>query len=141
MDAKIALAKRDRRRFPLAAEAERAAEVFNRVVRRKEVPDGYPGGRRCPKASRKDGAIRVDKLLAKIGLADSVSDAVRKIKAGAVEINGEKVRGPGAAGSAGGAGDPGGQELAAESGFDPVRKLYFWKLKRARNQARRAHRC
>jgi tyrosyl-tRNA synthetase len=36
--------------------------------------------------------IRVDKLLAKIGLAESVSDAVRKIKAGAVEINGEKVK-------------------------------------------------
>ena len=33
----------------------------------------------------------MDKLLAKVGLADSVSDAVRKIKAGAVEINGEKV--------------------------------------------------
>ena len=38
----------------------------------------------------KDGAIRVDKLLARIGLAESVSDAVRKIKAGAVEINGAK---------------------------------------------------
>ena len=38
----------------------------------------------------KDGAIRVDKLLARIGLAESVSDAARKIKAGAVEINGVK---------------------------------------------------
>jgi tyrosyl-tRNA synthetase len=36
--------------------------------------------------------IRVDKLLAKIGLAESVSDAVRKIRAGAVEIDGEKVK-------------------------------------------------
>ena len=36
--------------------------------------------------------LRVDKLLAKIGLAESVSDAVRKIKAGAVEINGERVK-------------------------------------------------
>jgi tyrosyl-tRNA synthetase len=35
--------------------------------------------------------VRVDKLLAKIGLAESVSDAVRKIKAGAVEINGNRV--------------------------------------------------
>ena len=48
--------------------------------------------RRCPRECAKDGAIRVDKLLARIGLAESVSDAVRKIKAGAVEINGEKVR-------------------------------------------------
>ena len=36
--------------------------------------------------------VRVDKLLAKIGLAESVSDAARKIKAGAVEIDGGKVR-------------------------------------------------
>jgi tyrosyl-tRNA synthetase len=41
---------------------------------------------------RNDTGIRVDKLLAKVGLADSVTDAARKIKAGAVEINGEKVK-------------------------------------------------
>ena len=45
-----------------------------------------------PDGVRVDGGIRVDKLLARIGLAESVSDAVRKIKAGAVEINGEKVK-------------------------------------------------
>ena len=45
-----------------------------------------------PEGVMKDGCIRVDKLLAKIGLAESVSDAVRKIKAGAVEVNGEKVK-------------------------------------------------
>ncbi len=33
--------------------------------------------------------IRVDKLIAVIGLADSVTDATRKLKAGAVEINGQ----------------------------------------------------
>jgi S4 domain. len=33
---------------------------------------------------------RVDKLLARIGLAESVSDAARKIKAGAVEIDGAR---------------------------------------------------
>ena len=32
--------------------------------------------------------IRIDKLLASVGLADSVTDASRKLKAGAVEING-----------------------------------------------------
>jgi tyrosyl-tRNA synthetase len=41
---------------------------------------------------RAANGIRLDKLLAKIGLAESVSDAARKIKAGAVEINGEKVK-------------------------------------------------
>ena len=33
-----------------------------------------------------------DKLLAKVGLAESVADGQRKVKAGAVEIHGEKVR-------------------------------------------------
>ena len=47
-----------------------------------ELPDGVQSA----------GGIRIDKLLAKIGLAESVSDAARKIKAGAVEINGGKVR-------------------------------------------------
>ncbi len=45
-----------------------------------------------PEGVRVEGGIRVDKLLARVGLAESVSDAVRKIKAGAVEINGEKVK-------------------------------------------------
>jgi tyrosyl-tRNA synthetase len=37
-----------------------------------------------------DVGWRLDKILAKTGLADSVSDAVRKIKAGAVEIDGSR---------------------------------------------------
>ena len=44
-----------------------------------------------PEGVRTAAGIRIDKLLAKTGLADSVTDAVRKIKAGAVEINGERV--------------------------------------------------
>ena len=35
-----------------------------------------------------DKGIRIDKLLATIGLADSVGDATRKLKAGAVAVNG-----------------------------------------------------
>jgi hypothetical protein len=35
-----------------------------------------------------DKGIRIDKLLALTGLADSVTDASRKLKAGAVEIDG-----------------------------------------------------
>ncbi len=42
-----------------------------------------------PKPAATDKGIRVDKLVATIGLADSVTDAARKLKAGAVEINGE----------------------------------------------------
>jgi tyrosyl-tRNA synthetase len=91
MEAKIALGKRIVKDFHSAAEADRAAEVFNRVVRQKEVPAGMVA-MPLPEGVRKDGTVRVDKLIAKVGLADSVSDAVRKIKAGAVEINGEKVK-------------------------------------------------
>jgi tyrosyl-tRNA synthetase len=44
-----------------------------------------------PDSARTAAGIRIDKLLAKIGLAESVSEAVRQIKAGAVEINGQRV--------------------------------------------------
>jgi tyrosyl-tRNA synthetase len=38
--------------------------------------------------------VKLDKLLARAGLADSVTDAVRKIKQNAVELNGELQTGP-----------------------------------------------
>jgi tyrosyl-tRNA synthetase len=91
MAAKIALGKLIVTDFHSAADAGRAAEIFNAVVRRKEVPDDIPTVP-LPEGVRVAGGLRVDKLLAKVGLAESVSDGVRKIKAGAVEINGEKVR-------------------------------------------------
>jgi len=89
MEAKTALGKMIVADYHSAEEAERAAAVFDSVVRRKEVPDKIESAA-LPEGVTKDGAIRIDKLLARIGLAESVSDAVRKIKAGAVEINGEK---------------------------------------------------
>jgi tyrosyl-tRNA synthetase len=91
MEAKLALARMIVTDFHSAEEAARAAEVFNAVVRRKEVPADIPAVP-LPEGVRAANGIRLDKLLAKIGLADSVSDAARKIKAGAVEINGEKVK-------------------------------------------------
>jgi tyrosyl-tRNA synthetase len=91
MEAKIALGKRIVADFHTVEDADRAAEIFTKVVRHKEVPADMPVAA-LPEGVTKDGAIRVDKLLAKVGLAESVSDAVRKIKAGAVEINGEKVK-------------------------------------------------
>jgi len=93
MDAKIALGKSIVTDFHSAADASRAADVFNRVVRQGGLPEDIPsvplpdGDGVCV-----DRGIRVDKLLPKIGLAESVSDAVRKIKAGAVEINGRKAQ-------------------------------------------------
>jgi tyrosyl-tRNA synthetase len=91
MDAKVALGKIIVTDFHSAADADAAAAVFNAVVRRKEVPADIPSVQEPP-GLRMNGALRVDKLLARVGLAKSVSDAVRMIKAGAVQINGEKVK-------------------------------------------------
>jgi tyrosyl-tRNA synthetase len=91
MEAKAALGKIIVTDFHSAAGAEDAAAVFNAVVRRKETPTDISTVPE-PEGVRVEGGIRVDKLLARAGLAESVSDAVRKIKAGAVQINGEKVK-------------------------------------------------
>jgi tyrosyl-tRNA synthetase len=91
MEAKIALGKSIVGDFHGGEAAERAAEVFNSVVRRKEVPDDIPEVP-LPESARAATGIRVDKLLAKVGLAESVTEAGRKIRAGAVEIDGEIVR-------------------------------------------------
>jgi tyrosyl-tRNA synthetase len=91
MEAKIALGKTIVKDFHSEEEAERAAQVFNAVVRRKEVPADIEATA-LPEGVNTPAGIRVDKLLAKVGLAPSVTEAVRRIKAGAVEINGEKVR-------------------------------------------------
>jgi len=89
MDAKIELAKRIVRDFHGEAGARSAEEEFTRVVRQREVPseiETVP----LPDDLQVDGFIPVDKLLARIGLAESVSDAARKRKAGAVVIDGQK---------------------------------------------------
>ena len=89
MQAKIDLARTIVADFHSAADADRAAEEFNRVVRRREVPSEVRNVA-LPEGVRTEAGVRLDKLLAKTGLAESVSDAQRKIKAGAVEINGQK---------------------------------------------------
>jgi tyrosyl-tRNA synthetase len=92
MQAKIDLARSIVADFHSQADAARAADEFNRVVRRGEAPTDLPA-MPLPDGVRAPSGIRVDKLLAKAGLADSVTDALRKIKAGAVEINGHKSSG------------------------------------------------
>jgi tyrosyl-tRNA synthetase len=90
MQAKAELARLIVTDFHSAVDAVRAEEEFNRVVRRHEVPADIQTVP-LPDGVRTAAGIRVDKLLAKIGLAESVSDGVRKIKAGAVEIDGQRV--------------------------------------------------
>ena len=89
MQAKIDLARAIVADFHSRADAERAAEEFNRVVRRGEAPSEVRTVP-LPEGVRSSAGVRLDKVLAKTGLAASVSDAQRQIKAGAVEINGCK---------------------------------------------------
>lgn len=90
MESKIALARRIIADFHGSAEADAAADEFNRVVRQGQAPSDLQTID-MPEGVFADGHVRVDKLLAKTGLAPSVSEAVRRLKANAVEINGQKV--------------------------------------------------
>jgi tyrosyl-tRNA synthetase len=87
MQVKMELGRQIVASFYSAADANVAVEAFDREVRQglepadTEIVD-------LPPSVLTDKGIRVDKLLAMIGLADSVTEAARKLKAGAVEING-----------------------------------------------------
>lgn len=71
--------------FHSAADAAVAAAEWERVVSQGEVPFDI-------ETITLDGApLRIDKVLARAGLAPSVSEATRKLKAGAVELNGERI--------------------------------------------------
>ena len=91
MAAKAELARLIVTDFHSAAGAARAEEEFNRVVRRHEVPADIPTSEFPKNAKWQGDRMNPGKLLALIGLAESVSDAWRKIEAGAVEINGQRV--------------------------------------------------
>jgi len=98
MEAKMELARQIVADFHSAADAERAAEEFTRVVRQGEVPAdivevSWPTEvivAMAPGAGGRVALVRVDRLLAKINLTDSVSEAARKRKEKAVSID-EKV--------------------------------------------------
>lgn len=90
MESKIELARRIVADFHSADDAARAADEFNRVVRRKEVPSDIQT-LPLPEGVMSEGGLHIPKLLAKTGLAESVGDGNRKTKAGAVEINGERI--------------------------------------------------
>ncbi len=84
-EAKLRLGKMIVTDFHSATDAERAAGEWQRVVSRGETPADIP-------VVRLDGTVRrLDKVIAQSGLASSVSEAGRKVRASAVEVNGEKV--------------------------------------------------
>lgn len=90
MNAKMDLARRIVADFHSSADAEAAFEAFNREVRQGLEPADTETVD-LPGEAKTDKGIRVDKLVAKVGLAPSVSEAARKLKEGAVEVNGERV--------------------------------------------------
>jgi tyrosyl-tRNA synthetase len=76
--------------------AASAGEDWSRQFQRDEAPQELeeitvPA---AEVAAGKDGSIKLDKLLARCGLASSVSDGARKIKQGAVRVDGEVKTGP-----------------------------------------------
>lgn len=87
MEVKMELGRRIAADFHSPAEADAAREAFDREVRKGLEPADTETVN-LPAQAWTEKGIRVDKLVAAIGLADSVTDAARKLKAGAVEING-----------------------------------------------------
>lgn len=73
--------------FHSGEDADAAVDAFNREVRQGMEPIDTETVD-LPEQARSEKGIRVDKLIALIGVADSVTDASRKLKAGAVEVNG-----------------------------------------------------
>lgn len=72
--------------FHSPADATRAAEEWVRVVAGGEIPADIETFQIT------EPSLRIDKALAKSGLAPSTSEANRLVKAGSVEVNGQPVR-------------------------------------------------
>ncbi len=89
-DVKVALAKRIIEDFHSAADAEAAADEFNRRFVQKEMPD------EIEEKSIAAGSYNLAQLLADIGLAASKGEARRLIEQGGVRVNGEKASAPNA---------------------------------------------
>jgi tyrosyl-tRNA synthetase len=97
MKLKQELGKRIVADFHSREAAEQAANDWSRMFQKDEVPEDLPlvtipfSEVAAPHATIADGSVQVklDKLLARTGLATSVTDGVRKLKQNAVKLNGE----------------------------------------------------
>ena len=85
MDAKKDLARRIVTDFHSPEAATKAAEDWAKQFQKHEIPDDVEE----VTVELHEDKVRLDKLLAHVGLADSVSDAARKVKQKAVKVNGE----------------------------------------------------
>ena len=97
MKLKQELGKRIVADFHSPEAAERAAQDWSRMFQKDETPEDLPvmsvrfDEVAAPNASTTDGQVQVklDKLLARTGLATSVTDGLRKVKQNAVKVDGE----------------------------------------------------
>ena len=87
MEAKADLAVRIITDYHGAAAAHSAREEFNRVFRKREVPEDIES----KEISIAAGPIRLSKVLASVNLAPSVAEAQRLIESGAVHMNDERI--------------------------------------------------
>ncbi|HYY96583.1 MAG TPA: S4 domain-containing protein, partial [Pyrinomonadaceae bacterium] len=78
------LAKRIITDFHSKAEADAAEEEFNRVFRRKEVPD------EIEERTVAAGSWKLPRLLVEVGLAPSMAEARRLVEQGGVRLDGER---------------------------------------------------
>jgi tyrosyl-tRNA synthetase len=85
---KHALARRLVERFAGAEAAERAAEHFQQVIKRKEVPDDVP---ETELSVGPDGVSGLLEILEAAGLVTSRSEARRLVTQRAVQLDGERV--------------------------------------------------
>src|SRR5579862_5656267 len=90
MDTKADLAVRIISDYHGAAAAQAARDEFNRVFRKKEIPEDIE----TKEISIASGPLRLTKLLASLNLAPSNTEAQRLIESGAVHINDERVTDP-----------------------------------------------
>jgi tyrosyl-tRNA synthetase len=91
MRAKKDLAKRIIADFHGAAAAEEAEANWSKQFQKDEVPENLEEVKiSLAELGAAGNSVKLDKILAKAGLAESASDAQRKIKSGAVKIDGNQ---------------------------------------------------
>ena len=90
MDAKADLAVQIISGYHGVSAAEAAREEFNRVFRKKEIPEDIE----TREISIAGGPIRLPKLLASVNLAPSNAEAQRLIESGAVHMNDQRITDP-----------------------------------------------
>jgi tyrosyl-tRNA synthetase len=89
--AKADLATRIVAQFHSAAAADRASEGFEKQFSKKEIPEELP----TVELTAAEWRVPIERMLVRCGLADSMSDARRKVEQGGVRINGRRAGGAG----------------------------------------------